>query len=58
MKADVITKRCLSWSEAGCSVSEAVFVEKPGATKEDEGKLYQYGCLLLLFVAFTSIWML
>ncbi len=33
------TKKCLTWSENGCSASEPVFVGKPESSGEDDGKL-------------------
>ena len=38
IKADVNTKKCLTWAENGCSVSEPVFVGDPAGTKEDDGQ--------------------
>nr|CAB3225293.1 RPE65 RPE65 homolog [Phallusia mammillata] len=37
MKCDNITKTGITWFEEGCTPSEPVFVERPGATEEDDG---------------------
>ncbi|XP_064390883.1 carotenoid-cleaving dioxygenase, mitochondrial-like [Halichondria panicea] len=37
IKTDVKTKKCLTWSENGCSASEPVFVGKPESSGEDDG---------------------
>jgi beta,beta-carotene 9',10'-dioxygenase len=37
VKADVTTGDVKRWSEAGCYPGEPLFVERPGATEEDDG---------------------
>ncbi|XP_064390885.1 beta,beta-carotene 15,15'-dioxygenase-like [Halichondria panicea] len=37
IKTDLKTKKCLTWSEDGCSMSEPVFVGKPESSGEDDG---------------------
>ena len=34
---DLKTKTSLAWTEKNCSMSEPVFVGRPGGTEEDEG---------------------
>lgn len=36
-KVDAVTKETLSWQAPGFQVSEPIFVERPGATEEDDG---------------------
>ncbi|HAA16623.1 MAG TPA: beta-carotene 15,15'-monooxygenase [Cytophagales bacterium] len=38
-KADVTTGQVWTWIEEGCHPAEPIFIEKPGATAEDEGVL-------------------
>ena len=38
IKLDTRTKQTMLWQEDGCSPSEPVFVARPGATEEDDGK--------------------
>ena len=38
IKLDTTTKQRMQWQEDGCSASEPVFVARPGATEEDDGK--------------------
>jgi carotenoid cleavage dioxygenase-like enzyme len=39
VKADVVERRSITWSEEGCFPGEPVFVASPGAEPEDEGAL-------------------
>ncbi len=38
IKTDLLTKKCLTWAEDGCSLSEPIFVCKPDSSREDDGK--------------------
>ena len=38
IKLDTRTKQTKLWQEEGCNPSEPVFVARPGATDEDDGK--------------------
>jgi len=41
IKADVSSRKCLTWSEKDYFVSEPVFVEKPDPKAEDDGTKVQ-----------------
>ncbi|KAG9352725.1 hypothetical protein JZ751_021139 [Albula glossodonta] len=36
-KLDIVTRRCVEWTEEECYPSEPVFVASPGAVEEDDG---------------------
>lgn len=40
MKCDVGNKQTIIWSDEGCAPSEPVFIPRPGAIDEDDGKSF------------------